>query len=200
VLLRTTPKFNYYMMGPQSFGPFAFMVNDDERAEAEFKAWLYGEENGNMAFGPRPEGKYILWRQPLTLDLHTKDVAEYARKLHEQKDDELVACEQLPLVYNMRPQVSYDEFRFIGHIKNWHAEATPTALAVEDIFLITAHRADRVVVFGVYGEPCDEHPEPYWSIALNTTVPVYAPHRQGIMADLDALIAVDFQEYSKVLH
>lgn len=201
VLLRTSPAFNYYVMGPRKFGPFAFPTSDDRTAEKEFKAWLEGSLDTQMAYGARPEGQYTLWRQPITSDTHVADFDSHADMLHDMMEDELVAAELLPVVYNIRPMVDYSEFRFIGHVKNWHAALAPgSAAGVEDIFLVSSYRADRIMLFGVYGEPTEENPRPWWTSWLNTTMPTYAPNGTSLLRELGSLVNVDLESYGHRLH
>lgn len=201
MLLRTNPAFNYFVMGPRGFGPFAFPVSEDSTAEREFKAWMDGKESGQMPFGARPGGQYYLWRQPITSDLTTADLGRHADMIHEFEEDELVAAELLPLAYNMRPMVPYDEFRFLGQVSNWHAsEGTPGALGVEDIFLVHAARADRVLLFGVYAEASEQNPRPFWTSWLNTTVPAYAPRGTSLLRELSNLVNFEAKSYGDVIH
>ena len=199
MLLRTSPASNYYVMGPSKFGPFAFPTSEDKTAEKEFKAWLDGEHVTQMPYGARPEGQYTLWRQPITNDIHVEDLGRHADMLHDMLEDELVAAEMLPITYNIRPMVDYSEFRFIGHVKNWHASLAPdTAKGVEDIFAVSSYRADRIMLFGVYGEPTEENPRPWWTSWLNTTMPAYAPAGTSLLRELGSLVNVDLEGYGRL--
>jgi hypothetical protein len=198
MLYRTNPASNYYVMGPNGFGPFAFPVSADSRAEAEFQEWLAGSLDSQMPYGPRHEGKYTLWRQPVTPDLRISHMEAHASMISDMMEDVLVAAELLPLAYSIRPGVDYSEFRFLGHIRNWHAALAPdTALGVEDVFAVSTFRADRILLFGVYGDPTDEHPEPCWSSWLSTTIPSYAPSGTSMLGDLSAIVNISIEGYGR---